>query len=67
MFKSILAAALITSALATGAMAATPTAKVILLPKHTAAMVHKVSMKKAMLKMHHCAKGQHSVKGKCVK
>ncbi len=67
MLKSILVAALITSALTTGAMAATPSAKINVLPKHNTSMVHRVLMKKPMLKMHHCAKGLHTAKGKCVK
>lgn len=68
MFKSILAAALLTSVLATGALAATPAAKApAAAAKPAVVMLHKTAMKKPMVKLHHCAKDMHMSKGKCVK
>lgn len=71
MFKSIIAAAFITSVLASGAMAATAAAPAVAAPvvaaaaaKPVAPMVHKASMKKIT---HVCKKGTHIHKGKCVK
>ncbi len=63
MLKSILAATLLTSVLASGAMASAPTAKLPVLAKHPTVLVQKVTMKKMM---HHCKKHMHLVKGKCV-
>jgi predicted S18 family serine protease len=65
MFKSILATALLTSVLASGAMAAAPLTKPTAIAKHPTVLVHKASMKKMMMK-HHCAKSKHMSKGKCV-
>jgi hypothetical protein len=65
MLKSILAATLLTSVLASGAIAATPATKPVI-AKPATVLIHKASMKKMMMK-HHCAKGLHMVKGKCVK
>jgi formaldehyde-activating enzyme involved in methanogenesis len=64
MLKSILAAALLTSVLASGAMAAAPAVKPAVAAKPATVLVHKVAMKKPMMKM--CKKGAKLVKGKCV-
>jgi hypothetical protein len=64
--KSLLAAALLTTVFATGALAATPATNAPGTVKPVAPLVHKIAMKK-MGMMHHCAKGMHMVKGKCAK
>ncbi len=64
MLKSILAAALLTSVLSSGAMAAAPVTKPVMAAKHATVLVHKVSMKKKMVKA--CKKGSKLSKGKCV-
>jgi hypothetical protein len=64
MFKSISAAAILTSFLATGAMALTyPNTTTSTKP--ATVMVHKIAAKK-MAMLHHCKKGMHMVKHKCV-
>lgn len=64
MLKSILAATLLTSVLTSGAMAAAPVTKPVLPAKHSTVLVHKISMKKQMVKA--CKKGFKLRKGKCV-
>jgi hypothetical protein len=64
MLKSILAAALVTSVFATGVMAAAPSTNAYVSAKPATTLVHKTAMKKML---HHCKKGMHMHKGKCVK
>jgi hypothetical protein len=58
MLKSILAATFAASLFASGAIAATPTAKIHSIAKPATTLVQKASMKK-------CAKGMMMMKGKC--
>jgi hypothetical protein len=71
MFRSFLSVALLSSVLASGAMAASATTYPPVVAAHPTTMVHKNIVNKmkqnvAMKKMlHHCKKGMHMVKGKC--
>ena len=63
MLKSILAATILTSVLASGAMAAAPTTKLPVLAKHPTVLVQKTTMKKIA---NRCKAHTHLVKGKCI-
>jgi serine protease inhibitor len=64
MLRSICVAAILTSFLATGAMAVTyPGATASTKP--TMALVHKIASKKVAM-LHHCKKSMHMVNHKCV-
>ena len=63
MLKSFLAAAVLSSILASGAMATAPATNPPVLVKHPTALSQKATTENML---HHCKKHMHLVKGKCV-